>query len=320
MSSVNCRGLRDVNKTNDVLDYLNKTNSNIICLQDTHWLKTDEKKIRKIWNNPVFINGVTSNARGVAILLKDNFEFSILDTKMDENGNMLTLDMTISNEISVRIINIYAPNNDDPVFFQKICDLISSSNCDYSFICGDFNLTIDPTMDSKNYVSLNNPKARKTLISSISDQNLVDIFRNLHPTEKKYTWFRKKPPKFARLDYFICTQPLMDLVTYCKIKPSYRSDHSRLELKIDFHTFKKGPGIWKFNCGLLKDIKYIKLVNEIIEKEKLKYAVPVYTLEGLSAIDDNLVHFTINDALFLEMLLLSIRGETIRYSSHLKKK
>ena len=148
VSSVNCRGLRDLNKRADVIDYLKQTPSNILCLQDTHWVKKDERNIQELWNNPGHINGGKTNARGVAILLKNNFEFTVLNTISDLEGNMIILDIKISKEITIRLLNIYAPNNDNPEFFLKINDYVSNNNCDYCIICGDFNLTIDPEMDS----------------------------------------------------------------------------------------------------------------------------------------------------------------------------
>ena len=74
---------------------------------------------------------------------------------------MIILDLKVSNEISIRLINIYAPNNDNPEFFEKINEHIANNNCDYCIMCGDFNLTIDPAMDSKNYININNPRSRK---------------------------------------------------------------------------------------------------------------------------------------------------------------
>ena len=52
LSSVNCRGLQDLKKRRDVLDYLKNLNSNITCLQDTHLTLKNEREIKEIWNNP----------------------------------------------------------------------------------------------------------------------------------------------------------------------------------------------------------------------------------------------------------------------------
>ena len=70
----------------------------------------------------------------------------------------------------------------------------------YVIICGDFNLTLDPDMDSKNYVNINNPRARNTLIEMMETYELIDAFRHFHPDTRRYTWRRRNPVKHARLD------------------------------------------------------------------------------------------------------------------------
>ena len=65
-----------------------------------------------------------------------------------------------------------------------------------------------------------------------------------------------------------------------------------------------------------KDDKYVSLVNKLIQEEKLKYAVPVYSLHHLQTASDEDIAFTINSSNFLEMLLLRIRGETIKYATY----
>ena len=131
--------------------------------------------------------------------------------------------------------------------------------------------------------------------------NLVDAFRFFHPDIKRYTWRRQNPIKQARLDYFIVSKNLTDLIQSCTIKPSYRSDHFALELKLILDNFEKGKGIWRFNCGLLKDSEYLKMMNQLIGEVKMEYALPVYNLQNLSKLDDTKVQFTVSDNNFLEM-------------------
>ena len=82
--------------------------------------------------------------------------------------------------------------------------------------------------------------------------------------------------------------------------------------------FVKGRGLWKFNCSLLKNRDYLIYINNIIDKEKMNYAVPVYNPISISSLSDECINFTITDSQFLEVLLLQIRGETIKFSAMLK--
>ena len=91
-----------------------------------------------------------------------------------------------------------------PSFFKKIQEILVSNEQEYIIICGDFNIALNPTLDTYNYTNVNNPSARKTLLQMMATFNLTDVFRHLHD-ERRYTWRRKNPVRQARLDYFITT-------------------------------------------------------------------------------------------------------------------
>ena len=125
----------------DVLNYLCNKNPHILCLQDTHWTIDDEKFIKKFWDGDCFINGNRNNARGVAILISKNFEYTVSKTDKDTDGNLLMLDIHI-NKLTFRMFNVYAPNTDSPDFFYKLTTLIQEGVQDYTMTCGDLNLTL----------------------------------------------------------------------------------------------------------------------------------------------------------------------------------
>ena len=105
----------------------------------------------------------------------------------------------------------------------------------------------------------------------------------------------------------------------CEILPAYRSDHSRMYLRLKLAFESRGRGFWKFNCSLLKDINYLQLVKRVIIETVWSYACPIYT-ESYARNPEARVNiaFTINDSLFLEALLMKIRSETITFCT--KKK
>ena len=100
----------------------------------------------------------------------------------------------------------------------------------------------------------------------------------------------------------------------------YRSDHSGVVLRIKISQIEKGKELWKLNNSLFLDKEYVKLVKETIIKITRQYAVPVYNLENIDQIPKDETHFTINDQLFLETLLMEIRGKSISYSVYKKEK
>ena len=52
---------------------------------------------------------------------------------------------------------------------------------------------------------------------------------------------------------------------------------------------------------------------------KKQYALPVYDIENIQNIHDQQIQFMIKDQLFLETLLMELRGKSIYYSSFKKK-
>ena len=89
---------------------------------------------------------------------------------------------------NILLEGIYGPNRDSPAFysvdaFKKLIDW----NPNHAIFVGDFNVVLDPKIDSLNYQGNNNPRARDSLIEKISEQGLIDIYREFHPTERKLT-------------------------------------------------------------------------------------------------------------------------------------
>ena len=316
--SANCQGLRTLEKRHDVLNYFKQMGVNILCLQDTHLIQKDISDLKKIWNGEIFLSGNKTNSRGVAVLLNKNFEYEVISTKIDAEGNYINIQLNLDT-LSLNLTTVYGPNTDDPEFFTRIKHFIENQQADYSIVCGDFNLVLDPDLDSFNYKHINNPKARQTVLKMINDYDLCDIYRNLHSSTKRYTWRRKNPVKQARLDFFLASSNILDIINKCDIKIGYRSDHSVIELEILLNKFICGKGIWKFNNSHLENPKYLDRINEVITEEIQKYAIPVYNLDFLrNRFSD--IEMTIDDDTFLEMLLLRIRGETIKFASYEKKK
>lgn len=316
--SFNTQGLQGINKRIDVFEYLKDKNFHIYCLQDTHFTQNDEERIRNQWGKNCVFSNYRSNARGVAILFGKNVEFKIHDQITDENGNLLILDITILNQ-RLTLINLYGPNNDSPNFFQSISDYIDRINNSDFIICGDYNCVLDPKLDSYNYKFVNNPKNRNQIIETMRNKNLIDPFRENYPSLKRYTWRKKNPLKQARLDYFLISENIMPFVRKSSIETGYRSDHSIVTLELNITEITHGKSYWKHNNSLLTDHEYLKVINKQISDIKKQYAVPVYNLEELDNIPNKEIQFTINDQLFLDVLLMEIRGKSISYSSYKQK-
>ena len=81
---------------------------------------------------------------------------------------------------------------------------------------------------------------------------------------------------------------------------------------------ERGRGYWKFNNTLLKDKDYVSLIKIQLTMKRTYVSNENNLTHG--NISNKEIQFNINDQLFLETLLMMIRGNTIKYSSEKKKK
>lgn len=200
--SQNCQGLGNMQKRRDLFHYVRKQGYNIICLQDVHLTDQLFSYIKAEWGNDFYMNAYTSNSRGVIILFQNNFEFKVEQIYKDNCGNYLILDVIINN-YRTTLASIYGPNEDNPDFYENFYQQILSINNEYTILCGDWNLIIDPSLDYENYSHINNPRARQIVIRIIEHEDYVDIWRQMNENVRGFTWRRFNPSrKQARLDYF----------------------------------------------------------------------------------------------------------------------
>ena len=104
---------------------------------------------------------------------------------------------------------MYGPNQDTPNLHSDLAfNKIQDWNPDLSTFSDDFNVVLDPQKGTKNYQHVNNPPAMQALQNQIHQYILIDIWRELHPDERKYTWQKYNENKQSRLDYFLISASL----------------------------------------------------------------------------------------------------------------
>ena len=164
-------------------------------------------------------------------------------------------------------MNVYAPNDDSPIFFVKLWEVVESIESDHIIIAGDLNVCIDPHKDKKGG-KLQKSKATEMVGTILEENGWIDVWRMLHPEDFQFTYMRKNPLVMTRLDYFLVPQGTYGLVEHCQINPSFLSDHNEVELTIKLENVLKGPGYWKLNTSLCVQEQYVEEMNEIIERTK----------------------------------------------------
>ena len=108
----------------------------------------------------------------------------------------------------------------------------------------------------------------------------------------------KKPLVQCRLDCFLISESLQELVTKTDIVPVSKTDHFSVTLKLlsDTPNQQRGKGYWKFNASLISDPEYTNKIKQCIRKWK----------SNCSDIEDNRVKW--------ELIKFEIRSFTIKFS------
>jgi exonuclease III len=79
----------------------------------------------------------------------------------------------------------------------------------------------------------NTVKYRTHLTAFMNSLELCDIWRQKNDNKYMFTWYCRKKKIYCRLDYWLTSEHLNNVVTHTDMLPSIRSDHNILELTLD---------------------------------------------------------------------------------------
>ena len=239
----------------------------------------------------------SSRQGGVVTLISSKCSDEIVSWKKDSHGRIVSI-LIRSNGVDVNLVNIYAPTNlaERKIFFDSLHEFFIPS--DAIIIGGDFNC-YDNALDKFG----GNISIHKEYESLKNDFALVDVWRNLHPGSREFTWFNSSFSSGSRLDKFLVSRELLSPVVECNISPRPISDHDFVSLVFDIPTgVKRGPGVWTFNNSLLKDKDFCTTIEKFIDCH-LRF------LPSFASLQD-----------WWEFLKLSIKEESIAFSHNKQRR
>lgn len=228
-------------------------------------MSDDELRWKNEWGGRIYFSHGTHNSCGVAILLKKKLNMKILEIVRDEEQGRFIILKVLYEGQNYTLCNLYAPNEDNPEFFQKVFNLVEQCANDYRVISGDFNLVLNNEKDKRGKAPHAHKNAMEYINSYMQNEELVDIWREGNPELFRFTWHRNESQ--SRLDFFLISRTLVDHVIKNGIKPAFKSDHSRPYLTISPLKTPRGNGYWKLNNLLLHDVDYCTKVKEIIQNQ-----------------------------------------------------
>lgn len=257
ISSWNCGVLQKLKKVKQVMTRVKSIHSDIMLLQETHLLSSQEAKIRRRWQGNIYSAPFTSQARGVMILIDKSIPFHVTRVIKDKTGRYIILQGTLITE-KINLINIYAPNIDDPKFFHNLFLTISSlaGSC---VIAGNFNCTLNPELDRSSGIDNSHNKSRQTIEHFMEELNLTDIWRDMNPKGLKYSCYSNTHQSYLRVGYFLVSANLKHKIKDCHYDSILISDHAPNSLIYEDLRLRRDPPRWRFKQKWLLDSEFISL-------------------------------------------------------------
>ena len=258
---MNARGLANSLTYNLLFDLIETSNCDVCFVQET--LISSESTIKSLsrrWPGRSFRSPASGRQGGVVTLISSRCSDEMISWKKDSHGRIVSL-FVRSNDVDVNLVNIYAPTNlaERKTFFDSLHDFFIPSSA--IIIGGDFNC-YNNTLDKFG----GNVSIHKEYEPLKNDFALVDVWRNLHPASREFTWFNSSRSIGSRLDKFLISRELLSPGIRCDISPCPISDHDFVSLVFDIPTgVKRGPGVWNLNNSLLKDKDFCTSIEKLID-------------------------------------------------------
>ena len=139
-----------------------------------------------------------------------------------------------------------------------------------------------------------------------NDFALVDVWRNLHPGSREFTWFNSSFSIGSRLDKFLVSRELLSPGVECNISPCPISDHNFVSLVFDIPAgVKRSPGVWNFNNSLLKDKDFCTTLENLLKKGMRFRSVLFWRGEGTQPklVKNLSVYFSVNTVVTSQQIL-----------------
>ncbi|KAI5087491.1 hypothetical protein C0J45_22890, partial [Silurus meridionalis] len=262
--SWNVKGLNGPTKRSRILAYLRKLKSEIIFLQETHLRISDQFRLRKPWVGRIFHSNFDSKARGTAILIHKNIQFTVSASIMDPQGRYVIVSGSLYH-VPVLLVNVYSPNWDDVSFINKLVSILPDLNSHCMIFGGDLNTVMDPPLDRSNPRLLSRSKMAQALSTFFDQVGAVDPWRFLFPRSKAYSYFSQVHHSYSRIDYFFIDKSLLPSVEQIDYLPIVVSDHAPVQLDLVCNLRYNERPLWRLNTSLLSDPEFCTFVSTAID-------------------------------------------------------
>ena len=197
--TLNVNGFNTPTKRHRLVEWIQKQDPYICCLQETHFRPRDTYRLKvRGWKKILHANGNQKKAE-VTILISDKIDFKIKDVTRDKEGHYIVIKGSIQ-EQDITIINMYTPTVGSPQYIRQRLTAIKGEINSNTIIVGDFNTSL-MLMNRSSRQKIN--KETQALNDTIDQIDLIDISRTFHPNTADYTFFSSAHGTFSKIDHIL---------------------------------------------------------------------------------------------------------------------
>lgn len=276
VGSLNVNGMRDRRKAETIIEFIRLKNLNVTFLQETHSDVNNETDWRMWCGDECFLSHGTNLSAGVAIVFSPTAKVKIISKQELEPGQLLAVGVEL-NGLLVVFVNIYAPNSGFGRInvFKKLELFLKQKQLeDLIILGGDWNCTLDPSLDRKGEEpNFNSPAVLANILESFAFR---DIWRENNVLVKQFTWVKVNEGRIsaARLDRLYVSNSMKSRVIHTAIIPTHFSDHKLITVDCTLISRSNRSSYWHFNVKLLQDKSFCESFKHFWEtwkSEKYRY-------------------------------------------------
>lgn len=272
IASLNINGGRDRDRRAVLAELGRAKNIDVLLLQETHSSVDNETEWGMSWGGQLFLSHGTNLSAGVAVLFSQHLSLTKVSTCEVEEGRVQIVQATIK-ETSFVFINVYAYNSGAGriELFQKLNSKLKQfNNSSVIVVGGDWNCTTHPSVDRN--AGEPHPPSASLLSSVLIENDLIDVWRKLHPVDRHYTWVKvtEGSVRAARLDRVYVNQTYNNRLIKATILPVGFSDHHLVMVDFSLLTHPQRCPYWHFNVRLIHDQAFCQAFSDFWNQWRLR--------------------------------------------------
>lgn len=199
--TLNVNGLHNPIKRGKVIAKMKREKLHVIFWQETHLNRIEHEKLKKYgFRNTFYSCYKKGRKRRVAVLIPNRVNFQVVSEFCDKEGRYVLVKGFLEQK-EVTLVNVYIPPGQDNSCIREISDLIASEATGVLICGGDWNIQLQCKLDSSNTLKRPAPNARVTK-NMLAELGMIDVWRELHPTDRQYTFYSASHRVHSRIYYF----------------------------------------------------------------------------------------------------------------------